>query len=105
MSPQAEPFELSQRQQWKLLDFIDRFDQTYDEGSFDPDADYSDPGLIALALRAAELMGFQDAELEQLFETEFELTGITGGKLETVLSMAILIDAERRVRCAAGGRN
>ena len=98
-------FELSQWQQWKLLDFIDRFDQTYGEGSFDPDADYSDPGLIALALRAAELMGFQDAEIEQLFETEFELTGLTGGDLEKMLAITMLSDAEKRILVAAGGRN
>jgi hypothetical protein len=89
----------------KLIEFVMQFDLTYGDGDFDPAADYSDPRLIALALRAAQLMGLGEQELEQFFEQEFGLAGLTGDHLETILAITMLIDAENRVRCAAGGRN
>jgi hypothetical protein len=98
-------FELSQWQQWKLLDFIDRFDQTFGERSFDPQVELNDAALLALALRRAQLLGLQNESLEKFFETEFGLTGLTGGNLETILAITMLSDAEKRILVAAGGRN
>jgi hypothetical protein len=105
MSPQAEPFALLPWQRSKLVEFVHQFDRTYGDSSFNPQDKFSDAGLIALALRAAELLDFRGEALERFFEHEFALSGISQGELETVLSMAMLIDAQRRVRCAAGGRN
>jgi hypothetical protein len=99
------PFELLEWQRSKLTEFVVQFDRTYGDGSFDPNADYTDPGLIAMALRGAQLMGLSDQELEQFFETEFELSGLTGGELGTMLALTMLIGAERRVQVAAGGKN
>jgi hypothetical protein len=99
------PFELSQWQQSKLVEFVMQFDRTYGDGDFDSAADYSNPRLVALALRDAQLMGLGDQELEQFFEHEFGLAGLRGGELETMLAITMLIDSENRVRYAAGGRN
>jgi hypothetical protein len=105
MSPQAEPFELLEWQRSKLVEFVHQFDRTYGDSSFDPQDEFSDPAIIARALRAAELMNFQGEALERFFEHEFALIGISQGELKTVLALAQLADAERRVRCAGGGRN
>jgi hypothetical protein len=105
MSPQAEPFELLPWQRSKLTEFVHQFDRTYGDSSFDPQDEFSDPAIIALALRAAELLDFRGEALERFFEHEFALIGICLGELETVLSIALLADSERRIRYAAGGRN
>jgi hypothetical protein len=97
--------KLSVDQRSKLLEFIDRFGQTYGDGDFDPGADYSDPGLVALALRCSQMTGVGNQELEQFFEQEFGLVGITGGDLGTMLALARLLDAENLVTHSAGGRS
>ena len=105
MSTTEIPFELLPWQRSKLLEFVHQFDRTYGDSSFNPQDKFSDAGLIALALRAAELLDFRGEALERFFEHEFALSGISQGELETMLSLAMLIDAERRICCAAGGRN
>ena len=105
MSTTEISFELLPWQRSKLLEFVHQFDRTYGDSSFNPQDEFSDAGLIALALRAAELLDFRGEALERFFEHEFALSGISQGELETMLSIALLVDAERRVRCAAGGRN
>jgi hypothetical protein len=103
--PRASHPELLDWQQARLVEFVVQFDQIYGDGGFDLDADRTAPKLIALALRGAQLIGLEEAELEQFFEHEFGLVGIVQGELETMLSVAMILDVENRVRCAAGGRN
>jgi hypothetical protein len=105
MSTTEIPFKLLEWQRSKLIEFVFQFDQTYGDSSFNPQDEFSVPALIAMALRAAELMNFRGEALERFFKDEFALVGISQGELETVLSIALLVDAERRVRCAGGGRN
>jgi hypothetical protein len=97
--------ELLDWQRSRLVEFVVQFDLIYGEGDFASDAEYTTPGLIALALRGAQLIGFEGAWLEQFFEHEFGLAGTNDGELETALSLPMLLDVEKRVRCAAGGRN
>lgn len=105
MSTTEIPFELLPWQRSKLLEFVHQFDSTYGDSSFDPQHEISDPMIIALALRVAGLMNFQGEALRKLFVDQFALINVNEGALETVLSMARLIDAQRRVRVACGGRN
>ena len=99
------PFELLEWQRSKLIEFVHQFDRTYGDLSFNPQDEFNDPAIIARALRAAELLNFRGEVLERFFEHEFALIGISQGKLATMLSIAMLVDGERRVRYAAGGRN
>jgi hypothetical protein len=96
---------LSVGQRAKLLEFIGTVDAIFGARSFDPDLDYSDPGLIALALRDVQLLGLRAQELEQFFAREFGLADITSGDLGAMLAIAMLVDAERRIKVACGGRN
>jgi hypothetical protein len=104
--------ELLDWQRSRLVEFVVQFDQIYGDNGFDSalpldfvDAEYTTPGLIALALRGAQLIGLEEAGLERFFEREFGLAGIGTCELKAVLSIAMLLDVEKRVRCAAGGRN
>ncbi len=102
----ADEFELSALQRTALLDFITRADATSGDGSFDPRAEYAgDAVLIATALRAGLLLGYDAAGLEALFRREFEISGITEGVLGSVMGLAMLADTEGRLRAAAGGKN
>ena len=105
MSTTEIPFELLPWQRSKLLEFIHQFDSTYGDSSFNPQDEISDPMIIALALRTAGLMNFQGEALKQFFVDQFALINVNEGELETILSIARLIDSERTVRCAAGGKN
>jgi hypothetical protein len=99
------PFELLEWQRSKLVEFVHQFDRTYGDSSFNPQDEFSDPALIAMALRSAQLMSLEEVGLEQFFLTAFGLTGLTGGELGTVLAFAKVIGAENLIRCAAGGKN
>ena len=101
----SDDFTLSESQRTKLIAFVEQFDATFSDGSFDTAAEWTDPELLALALRAAEILGFEGAALEQFFCDEFGVAGISEGDLGTLISIAMLADVENRIRCAAGGRN
>jgi len=98
--------ELSDSQRTKLIAFIVRFDQLYGDGDFEAKAKWSTPELLALALRAAEILGYSGQDLEQFFAKEFDVTGL--GESEVINDMlvcAMMVDVEHRIRVAAGGRN
>jgi hypothetical protein len=101
----SDEFELSDDQRAKLLSFIERFDQLYGDGDFDSEVEWSDPELLALGLRASEILGFEGDALEQFFAKEFDIAGIGKGDLETMLAIAMCVDVENRIRVAAGGKN
>jgi hypothetical protein len=105
MSTTEPPFELLDWQRTKLIKFVHQFDKTYGDSSFDPQEEFTDPEILALALRVAELLDFQGEALEQFFERQFGLVGINEDDLGTMFSIAMLLDVENRIRCAAGGRN
>ena len=102
----SDEFELSDDQRAKLLSFIERFDQLYGDGDFDAKAEWSTPELLALSLRAAEILGYSGQDLEQFFAKEFDVAGL--GESEVINDMlvcAMMVDVEHRIRVAAGGRN
>lgn len=101
----SDTFELTDTQRNALLDFITQADAIIGDGSFDPQVAWSNVELLALALRGATLLGYVDAKLEQLFETEFWITGINESPLHEVLAVSALANTELRIRAAAGGRN
>jgi hypothetical protein len=98
--------ELSSEQREKLLEFVEQFDQCFSDGSFDKDYAWPDVELIALALRVAEILGFEGETLEQFFCNEFGIAEMGApGALADMLAIAIRYDVEERIRVAAGGRN
>jgi hypothetical protein len=102
----SDEFELSDDQRAKLLSFIVRFDQLYGDGDFDAQAEWSTAELLALSLRAAEILGYSGQDLEQFFAKEFDVAGL--GESEVINDMlvcAMMVDVEHRIRVAAGGRN
>ena len=101
----SDEFELSDLQRTNLSHFISVVDAVVGDGSFDPDAEFSDPELMAIAIRGATLLGFEGAALEALFQREFGICGITEGDLDTMLSIVMLGDVESRIKAAAGGKN
>jgi hypothetical protein len=101
----SDDFTLSADQRTKLLTFISRFDQIYGDADFDVKAEWSTPELLALALRVAEILGFEGEHLEQFFCDEFGVAGMTDGALGDMLAIAMSVDVESRVKAAAGGRN
>jgi hypothetical protein len=101
----SDEFELSESQRTKLLNFIEQFDQLYGDADFDVKAEWSTPELLALALRAAEILGYQGDALERFFCKEFDVAGVTGNILGVALACAMMLDVENRIRAAAGGRN
>src|SRR5882762_11071975 len=98
----SDEFELSDDQRGKLINFVARFDQLHGDGGFDVKAEWSDAELLALALRAAEILGFEGEALEQFFVKEFGVAGVTGDTLGVALACAKMLDVELRVRAAAG---
>jgi hypothetical protein len=60
-------FELSDEQRTDLCHFISVVDAIVGDGSFDQEAEFSDPELMAFAIRGATLLGFEGAALEALF--------------------------------------
>jgi len=101
----SDEFELSDDQRGKLINFVARFDQLHGDGGFDVKAEWSDAELLALALRAAEILGFEGEALERFFVKEFGVAGVTKGDLEPMLAVAMIADFEKRLRCAGGGKN
>ena len=88
---------------WRCSYFL-RADATIGDGLFGTEY-VGDAALIATALRAGLLLGYEGAQLEQLFRREFEISGITEGVLGSVMGLAMLANTEGRLRAAAGGRN
>ena len=95
--------KLSPDQCEKLLTFIDQADAIIGEGDFDRGNAWEDCEIMALALRAAQILGFTNERLEDLFCREFGISGVTEGQLADWLAVIMLVDVERRIRCAAGG--
>jgi hypothetical protein len=100
-----EDFQLSDLQRGRLFDFLEVTDQLFRDGTFERDEQLCDEAILALALRAAELLGMEQEEIWEFFEREFDITGMTGDPIGTALAFAMLIDAERRLQARAGGRN
>jgi hypothetical protein len=97
--------ELSSEQREKLLNFIDQAGHIFGGTDFGRYDRAEDCGIMALALRTALILGFEGESLEHLFRREFGIADITEGVLETWLAVITMIDIEKRIRCAAGGRN
>jgi hypothetical protein len=95
----SDAFELSDQQRGKLLAFISRADASIGDGAFDPEtaSSSSDAELMALALKAATLLGYEGTHLEKLFQREFEIAGVTEGDLGTWLDLVMLADVESRI--------
>ena len=73
-----ETDKLSNLQREALLTFVDRADSIIGDGSFDRDGRWEDCELMALALRAAGILGVEAERLEQLFRDEFGLVDVKG---------------------------
>jgi hypothetical protein len=98
-------FKLSDRQHTDLRHFISVVDAVVGDSAFDPEAEFSDPELMAIAIRGATLLGYEGPALEELFQREFEITGVTADDLGDWLAVIMMADTERRIRSAAGGKN
>jgi hypothetical protein len=83
-------FKLSDEQRTDLCHFISVVDAVVGDGTFDPEADFSDAELMAFAIRGATLLGFEGPALQELFLREFEIAGVTEGDLDTMLSIVML---------------
>ncbi len=101
----SDEFKLSDLQRDSLLGFIVRADTVIGDGTFNSREEWSDPELIALALRAAQLLGYEGAVLNQFFEQQFGIADVTDDDLGTWLAIIMMTDVENRIRAAAGGRN
>jgi hypothetical protein len=101
----SEDFQLTNVQRSRLLDFVEQFDLLYGDGTFQRDESLSDEPLLALALRAAQLLGMEQDEIAEFFEREFNIGGMTGGTIGTALKFAMFFDAERRLVARCGGKN
>ena len=97
--------KLSGAQREKLLEFIDRADAIIGGGDFDRYSAWTDAEIMALSLRAAQVLGYENEHLEKLFQREFGIAGVTEGLLADWLAVIMLADAERRIQVAAGGHN
>jgi hypothetical protein len=96
-----EKFSTNQRE--KLFEFIGRADAIIGEGSFDSQDTWTDAELMALSLRVAQILGYENQRLEELFSGEFGLSGVTEGQLADWLTIIMLVDLERRIKVACGG--
>jgi hypothetical protein len=96
---------LSVDQRDKLLEFIWSAKQIIGDGDFERDALWKDCELMAFSLRLAQILGYTDGRLEALFQREFGISGVTENELADWLAVLLSADPERRIRCAAGGRN
>lgn len=106
MTPQPPNLEkLSTNQREKLLNFIVRADAIIGEGEFNRCDAWTDAELMVLALRAAQILGYENECLEQLFCAEFGIAGVTEGQFGDSLCVAMLLNTEQRILIAAGGRN
>jgi hypothetical protein len=104
--PEPEYLEtLSVDQRAKLLEFIDQADAIIGGSDFDRYSAWEDAEIMALSLRAALTLGYENEHLEKLFQREFGIAGVTEGLLADWLAVILLADAERRIQVAAGGRN
>ena len=101
----SEDFQLSDFQRGRLFSFLELSDQIYSDGTFERDESLSDEEILALALRAAELLGMEQEEISEFFEREFDIAGMTGGPIGTALAIGMLIDADRWLVSRCGGRN
>jgi hypothetical protein len=89
----------------KLLEFISKSDQIIGDGDFDRFREWKDCELMALALRSAFILGFEENRLEELFRNKFGIGGVTESLLGEWLAAVMRLDIERRILVAAGGRN
>jgi hypothetical protein len=104
-TPEAPEYleTLSIDQRAKLLEFIDQADAIIGDGDFDRYDRWEDCELLASALRAAHVLGFEGISLDQLFRREFGITDITSGGLGDWIAYFAIVDAERMIRVACGG--
>ena len=98
-----EKFSVDQRV--KLFEFIDRAHQILGDCFFDRYDTRMDAGIVALALRAALIFGYENNRLAELFRDEFGVGGVTVDLLGEWLAALDLVDVEKRIMAAAGGRN
>ena len=97
--------QLSAGLRGRLLEFISQSDQIIGDGDFDRFREWRDSELMALALRAALILGFEENRLEELFRDKFGISDVTEGLLGEWLAAVMRLDLERRIMVAAGGRN
>ena len=107
MSTLSPPYleQLSAGLRGRLLEFISQSDQIIGDGDFDRSREWQDCELMALALRAAQILGYENERLEELFRDKFGIGGVTEGLLGEWLAAVMRLDLERRILVAAGGRN
>jgi hypothetical protein len=104
--PEPEYLEkLSTDQRANLLEFLSQADAIIGNEDSDRYDEWMDAEIIARALGRAQVLGYQGERLEELFQREFGITGVTEGELETWLAVLTLADVEKRIMAAAGGRN
>jgi hypothetical protein len=105
---------LSPDQRDRMIAFLSRVDATtgytFNSGTDLSDLEHLggalfDADLIARGLRAAQLLGYEGYSFQRFFEQEFGIGGVTEGNLGDWLSLLSLADVEKRIFCAAGGRN
>ena len=98
------PFELLDWQRSRLVEFINQADAIIGLRDFIGYSD--DPEILALALRVAQILGYEGERLERLFCSEFRVGGVTQSAiLGDWLAALDLVDMEKRIMAAAGGRN
>ena len=95
-----EQLSLSQRE--TLLAFISRADAIIGNYTFTAQTDAE---ILALSLRGAHILGYENDRLEELFRDEFWIVGVTEGLLAEWLAVVMRLDFERRILVAAGGLN
>jgi hypothetical protein len=97
--------KLSTGQREKLLMFVDQTAQIIGKRFFDQYDAWTDAEILALSLRAAQILGYENESLEKLFRHAFGIADVTRSPLGDWLAFIILVDTERRILLAAGGRN
>jgi hypothetical protein len=107
MSSEAPEYleKLSDSQRAKLLEFIGRADAIIGDHSSPRYDEWTDAEIMALSLRVAQILGFEDGRLEELFSDEFGLSGVTEDQLADWLAVIMLADIEKKIKVACGGRN
>jgi hypothetical protein len=113
-TPETEYLDkLSADQRTKLIEFLTQADAiigyTFNSGTDLSDLEHLgdalfDADLIARGLRVAQLLGYEGKGLEELFQHEFGIAGVTEGNLGDWLSLLSLADVEKRIMIACGGR-
>lgn len=97
--------ELSDWQREKLCDFVDQVHQIVEGVHYERDEELCDAELLASALRCCLYRGIDPSKLDQFFTEQFGIANISEGPISELLPRLMMMDVEKRIKAAAGGRN